>query len=96
MFLEESNPAAYILAVKGGLRSQMILQANLDIVLCTDCVSELLWLPGTVSVTTKSIGLSVDRPIWKSIKKKKKKLVKSLSLGVGLLKFKAMIQKSWH
>lgn len=42
MFFEESNPAAYILAVKGGLRSQMILQANLDIVLCTDCVSELL------------------------------------------------------
>lgn len=70
MFFEESNPAAYILAVKGGLRSHMILQANLDIVLCTDCVSELLWLPGTVSVTTKSIGLSVDRPIWKSIEKK--------------------------
>jgi len=42
MFFEESNPAAYILAVKGGLRSHMILQANLDIVLCTDCVSELL------------------------------------------------------
>lgn len=65
MFFEESNPAAYILAVKGGLRSHMILQANLDIVLCTDCVSELLWLPGTVSVTTKSIGLSVDLPICK-------------------------------
>lgn len=42
MFFDESNPAAYIRAVNGGLRSQMILQANLEIVLCTDCVSELL------------------------------------------------------
>lgn len=54
-----------MLAVKGGLRWQMILQANLEMVLCTDCVSTLLWLPGTVSVTTKSIGLSVERPICK-------------------------------
>lgn len=41
-------------------------------VLWTDWVSMLLWLPATVSVTTKSIGLSVDRPIWEREREREK------------------------
>ena len=41
MFFDESNPAAYTCDVKGKLYSHIILKANLDIVLCTVCVSEL-------------------------------------------------------
>ena len=52
MFLEESKPAAKMRAVKGGVRWHMMRQAKREMVLWTDCVSELLWLPGTVSVTT--------------------------------------------
>lgn len=46
------------------MRWHLIRQAKREMVLWTDWVSVLLWLPATVSVTTKSMGLSVDRPIW--------------------------------
>lgn len=52
-------------AVYGAVRWHLMRQAKREMVLCTDCVSALLWLPATVSVTTKSMGLSVDRPIWR-------------------------------
>lgn len=60
MFLLESKPAAYILAFVASVRSTKIRQANLDIVLCITFVSFLS--PGRVSITTKSIGDSDDRP----------------------------------
>lgn len=63
MFLEESNPAANMRAVYGSLLSHTILQANLEMVLCVIWASSF-WQPETVSVTTKSIGLSVDLPTW--------------------------------
>lgn len=63
MFLEESNPAAKMRAVYGSLLSHTILQANLEMVLCVIWASSF-WPPETVSVTTKSIGLSVDLPTW--------------------------------
>lgn len=66
MFLEESNPAANILAVYGAFRSQTMRHANLEIVLWVIWVSSLFWLPEIVSVTTKSMGLSVDLPTWKN------------------------------
>ena len=64
IFFAESNPAAYILAVYGGSRSTSILHANRDIVLCVTTEFSDRWSPGTVSMTTKSIGDSEERPIW--------------------------------
>lgn len=63
IFLDVSNPAAYILAIFGLFLSHNILQANLDIVLWFTFVSPVL-SPGIVSITTKSMGASEDRPIW--------------------------------
>lgn len=60
IFLLESKPAAYILAFGASVRSTKILQANRDIVLCITFASFLS--PGSVSITTKSIGDSDDRP----------------------------------
>lgn len=64
IFFSESNPAAYIRAVYGGLRSTRMRQANRDIVLCGTTDISDRWSPGIVSMTTKSIGDSDDRPIW--------------------------------
>lgn len=63
MFLEVSNPAAQTQQTSVFL-SATILQANLDIVLWTTLFSPNL-SPGIVSITTKSIGPSEDRPICK-------------------------------
>lgn len=60
MFRLESNPAAKIRARFGSFLSTKIRQANLDIVLCITFESFLS--PGNVSMTTKSIGDSDDRP----------------------------------
>ena len=62
MFLDVSKPAAYILAILGFFRSHRIRHANLEIVLCITRVSPVL-SPGTVSITTKSMGASEERPI---------------------------------
>ncbi|TNN26781.1 hypothetical protein EYF80_063082 [Liparis tanakae] len=43
-------------AVCGGVRWHMMRQAKREMVLCTDCVSALLWLPATVSVTTNTMS----------------------------------------
>lgn len=56
-------------AVYGGVRWHLMRHAKREMVLCTDGVSALLWLPATVSVTTKSMGLSVDRPICQQRKR---------------------------
>lgn len=53
-------------AVKGGLRSQTTRQAKREMVLCVMGVSSPSWPPAIVSVTTKSMGLSVERPICKT------------------------------
>ncbi len=53
-------------AVKGGLRSQTTRQAKREMVLCVMGVSSPSWPPAIVSVTTKSMGLSVERPIYKT------------------------------
>lgn len=63
IFLLESKPAAYILAFDDSVLSTNSLQANLDIVLWSTFVSFLS--PGCVSITTKSIGDSEERPICK-------------------------------
>ena len=63
MFLDESKPAAKMAAFRLFL-SAMILQANLEMVDWVLTLSTVL-LPGTVSMTTKSMGLSELRPIWK-------------------------------
>lgn len=63
MFLEESKPAAKMRAVYGGLRSHTTRQAKREMVLCVMGESSPSAPPDIVSVTTKSIGLSVDRPI---------------------------------
>lgn len=68
IFLLESKPAAYILAFGASVRSTKILQANRDIVLCITFASFLS--PGSVSITTKSIGDSDDRPTWKETEKR--------------------------
>jgi hypothetical protein len=59
----ESNPAAKILALCGSLRSTKMRHAKRDIVLCMTFESFLS--PGNVSITTKSIGASDDRPTLK-------------------------------
>lgn len=64
MLRAASNPAAKILAVYGGFLSTRIRQANREIVLCVTLSRELRWHPGMVSITTKSIGPSEERPIW--------------------------------
>ena len=64
IFFSESNPAANIRAVYGGLRSTKMRQANRDIVLCGTTDISALWSPGIVSMTTKSMGDSDERPIW--------------------------------
>lgn len=51
-------------AVYGGFLSQMTRQAKREMVLWADWPSMAELAPGVVSVTTKSIMLSVDRPIW--------------------------------
>lgn len=63
ILLPESNPAAYILAVYGGLRSTNIRHANLDMVDWATLSPSFLWLPAIVSMTTKSIWSSDDLPI---------------------------------
>lgn len=68
MFLDVSKPAAYILAIFVSNRSHSMRQANLDIVLCITLFSPVL-SPGIVSITTKSIGDSDERPICKLFKK---------------------------
>lgn len=67
MFLEVSKPAANIRQALGLFLSDMIRQANRDIVLCTTRFSPVL-SPGIVSITTKSIGDSDDLPIYKKRK----------------------------
>ena len=62
MFLDESKPAAYIEAWRP-CRSVMIRQANLEMVDWLETLSTDR-LPGTVSITTKSMGDSELRPIW--------------------------------
>jgi hypothetical protein len=65
MLREESKPAAYIFATRGFNRSQRMRHANRDIVLCSTLLSPVL-SPGIVSITTKSMGDSEDRPICKN------------------------------
>lgn len=60
IFRLESKPAANILALCGSFLSTNMRQANLEIVLCITFESFLS--PGNVSITTKSIGVSDDRP----------------------------------
>lgn len=60
MFLLESNPAANILAFDDSFLLTKSLQAKREIVLCTTLASFLS--PGRVSITTKSMGDSDDRP----------------------------------
>ena len=62
MFLDESKPAAYIEAWRP-CRSVMIRQANLEMVDWLETLSTDRF-PGTVSITTKSMGDSELRPIW--------------------------------
>lgn len=50
-------------AVYGGLRSQTTLQAKREMVLGAMEGSSPSFPPPEVSVTTKSMGLSVERPI---------------------------------
>lgn len=64
MFLEESKPAAKMRAVYGSFLLHTILQANLEMVLWVIWASSLPCPPEMVSVTTKSMGLSVDLPTW--------------------------------
>lgn len=52
-------------AVYGSFLSHTILHANLEMVLCVIWASSF-WPPETVSVTTKSMGLSVDLPTWRN------------------------------
>ena len=64
IFLEESKPAAKIIALRSeSSRMHKSLQANLDMVDWVLIFSVALF-PGTVSITTKSIGDSELRPIW--------------------------------
>jgi hypothetical protein len=63
IFLLESKPAANILARKESCLSTKIRQANREIVLCITFASFLS--PGSVSITTKSIGDSEDLPTYK-------------------------------
>lgn len=67
MFLDESNPAAYMRQLFTSFLSAMMRHANRDIVLCNTFVSPVL-SPATVSITTKSIGDSEDLPICKTRK----------------------------
>lgn len=60
MFLLESKPAANILAFEGSHRLTRMRHAKRDIVLCITFASFLS--PGSVSITTKSMGDSEDRP----------------------------------
>lgn len=62
MFRLESKPAAKILARFESLRSTRIRHANREIVLCITFESFLS--PGSVSITTKSIGTSDERPTY--------------------------------
>lgn len=52
-------------AVYGGLRSHTTLQAKREMVLGAMEGSSPSFPPPEVSVTTKSMGLSVERPIWR-------------------------------
>lgn len=74
MFLEESNPAAYKRAILVLFRSHIIRQANLEIVLAAavfllSTIGILLiaaaFFSAFVSITTKSIGESDERPTYK-------------------------------
>jgi len=69
MFRDESKPAAYTRATRGFERSQRMRHANRDIVLCSTLFSPVL-SPGIVSITTKSMGDSDDRPICNDEHKK--------------------------
>lgn len=60
MFLLESKPAANILAFEGSHLLTKIRHAKRDIVLCITLASFLS--PGSVSITTKSMGDSEERP----------------------------------
>lgn len=60
IFRLESKPAAKILALCGSFLSTKIRHAKRDIVLCITFESFLS--PGSVSITTKSMGDSEDRP----------------------------------
>ena len=51
-------------AVYGGDRSMRMRHANREMVLCVTTGLSARLLPATVSMTTKSIGGSDDRPIW--------------------------------
>lgn len=74
MFLEESNPAAYKRAILVFSLSQIMRQANLEIVLAAavfllSTIGKLFMAAAffsvLVSITTKSIGESEDRPTYK-------------------------------
>lgn len=60
MFLLESKPAANIRAFEGSQRLTRMRHAKRDIVLCITFASFLS--PGSVSITTKSMGDSEERP----------------------------------
>lgn len=68
MFLLESKPAAKIFAFAGSQRFTRMRQAKREIVLCITLASFLS--PGSVSITTKSIGDSEERPTCKIINSK--------------------------
>lgn len=68
MFLLESKPAAKIFAFAGSQRLTRMRQAKREIVLCITLASFLS--PGSVSITTKSIGDSEERPTFKIINRK--------------------------
>lgn len=74
MFFEESKPAAYRRATLVSFLSHIIRQANLDIVLAgavflLSTTGRLLiaaaFFSALVSITTKSIGVSEERPTYK-------------------------------
>ena len=80
ILLDLSKPAANTLAVYGGSLSMTMRQAYLEMVLfCVSGFKSRRLFPGAVSVTTKSILESAERPICEkkplrlSIPQKKKK-----------------------
>lgn len=71
IFLDESKPAAYKRAIFVLFLSHIIRQANLEIVLAEGpfllstldkSLTLVIFLSAFVSITTKSIGVSDDRP----------------------------------
>jgi len=83
-------------ATYGGLRSTMIRHANREMVLCWATELSPRWSPGIVSITTKSIGPSDDRPTCNRSCDNVNFYVSSIKITSGLMTWVKVFDPTRH